>query len=289
MLFLFLVSCSSAYKELTKYENKEPVNFQEYVLHEYKLKAKFEAEEMHDWNSAKLYSEKAILSLNTDQIYPEEISYWRLPAKSINEISVAHESLKKIYDEAKIIDPYNLAKAIASLDCWSEQQEENWQSWDIDTCKNNFLASMHILYNKLMENNNKNKITKKMPTKNKTENATIITKDKYDKLLHIIYFDFDETSISESSKRAVETFLKNNRNYIYEYLIVGHTDTKGSKKYNLNLSIKRANVVKDIFVENKVDTSKIKILGEGEESLAIVTPDNTKHPANRRVEIKKSN
>ena len=35
--------------------------------------------------------------------------------------------------------------------------------------------------------------------------------------------------------------------------------------------------------------SVINILGKGEEFLAIDTPDNTKQPANRRVEIKKSN
>ena len=30
-------------------------------------------------------------------------------------------------------------------------------------------------------------------------------------------------------------------------------------------------------------------MGKGEENLAVKTPDDTKQPANRRVEIKKSN
>ena len=42
-------------------------------------------------------------------------------------------------NEAKIKDPKNLAKAISSLDCWAEQEEEKWQTWDIEKCKNNFL------------------------------------------------------------------------------------------------------------------------------------------------------
>ena len=29
-----------------------------------------------------------------------------------------------IYDNALLLDPFNLAKAISSLDCWSEQQEK---------------------------------------------------------------------------------------------------------------------------------------------------------------------
>ena len=54
-----------------------------------------------------------------------------------------------IYDDAKVIDPLNLAIAISSLDCWSEQQEENWQIWDIDSCKEDFLNAMHNIYEKI--------------------------------------------------------------------------------------------------------------------------------------------
>ena len=59
-LLIFLGGCSASYKQLSTMENKEPKNFQEYLLSEYKKRASFEAEEMHDWNSAKLYSEKAL-------------------------------------------------------------------------------------------------------------------------------------------------------------------------------------------------------------------------------------
>ena len=124
-IFLILISCSKSYKQLTELHEKKPGNFHEYLLNQYKIKAIFEAEEMHDWNSAKLYSEKALKSLDKNNIYPENISYWKLPKDSVNEINTAHESLLSIYNDAKIFDPYNLAKAIVSLDCWSEQQEEN--------------------------------------------------------------------------------------------------------------------------------------------------------------------
>ena len=69
----------------------------------------------------------------------------------VKEIKIAHDSLISIYDEAKVIDPYNLARAISSLDCWSEQQEENWQTWDINNCKDVFLSSMHDIYTKISE------------------------------------------------------------------------------------------------------------------------------------------
>ena len=111
-VIIFLTGCSASYKELSTMETNKPRNFQEHLLSEYKKKATFEAEEMHDWNSAKLYSEKALKSLETDEIYPEEISYWKIPEENINEIKIAYENLMTIYKDAKNIDPINLASRI---------------------------------------------------------------------------------------------------------------------------------------------------------------------------------
>ena len=253
------------------------------------MKAVFEAEEMHDWNSAKLYSEKALRSIKTDKIYPEKISYWKIPNNKIFELTNAHESLLLIYENAKIADPYNLAKAITSLDCWSEQQEENWQTWDIKNCKNDFLVSINAIYEKIAKKKEiKNYKELELKTSLKDE-ATIVTNNKKDEILQIIYFDFDKSELSNESLNKLKSFIEKYRDRIDQYIVVGHADTKGTNYYNLNLSLKRAEIVRNILNENGIDLAKIKILGKGEQSLAIKTPDNTKHPGNRRVEIKKSN
>ena len=285
-----LLGCSASYKHLSNIEEKKATNFQEYLLSEYKIRATFEAEEMHDWNSANLYSKKALKSLETDKIFPEKISYWKLPLDKIKEIRIAHDNLLSIYYDAKIIDPYNLAKAIVSLDCWSEQQEENWQTWDINRCKEDYLNSMHSIYEKIsITQKNTNAINNKN-LKDKSENEiTIVTKNKNNELMQIIYFDFDKFSLSSVSAHKIKLFLNKYKNEINEYLVVGHTDTKGSKEYNLSLSIKRAEVVKNLLIKNGINHNKVKILGKGEESLAIITQDETKQPGNRRVEIKKTN
>ena len=288
---LFLWSCSASYKELSNMKENNPANFQEYLLNEYKLKATFEAEEMHDWNSAKLYSEKALKSLETDKIYPEEVSYWKLPDENVEEITIAYDNLMSIYNDAKVIDPMNLAKAISSLDCWSEQQEENWQTWDINSCKEDFLKTMHNIYEKIASEekiiDNNDQISKLENTT--SDDVTIVTKNKTNEVMQIIYFDFDKFNLSNVSKNKIKSFIIKNGSQINEYLVIGHTDTKGSKNYNLSLSIKRAEVVKEILIDYGIKSSSIKILGRGEETLAIQTPDDTKQPANRRVEIKKTN
>ena len=110
---LILSSCSASYKTLSNIEISEGNNFQEYLLYEYSEKAKFEAEEMHDWNSAKLYSEKALRALSGENIYPEKITYWNLPTEIVKDIRSDYNHLLSMYDEESITDTKNLEKDIS--------------------------------------------------------------------------------------------------------------------------------------------------------------------------------
>ena len=132
------MACSAAYDQVKEMDIKNPNTFQQHLLNNYKINASFEAEKMHDWNSAKLYSEKALRALDGENIYPEEITYWKLPTEIAKDIRSGYNNLLSIYDQAIIKNPKSLAKAISSVDCWAEQEEEKWQTWDIDKCENHF-------------------------------------------------------------------------------------------------------------------------------------------------------
>ena len=285
----FLMACSSAYDQVKEMDIKNPNTFQQHLLNNYKINASFEAEKMHDWNSAKLYSEKALRALDGENIYPEEITYWKLPTKIAKDISSSYDNLLSIYDEAIIKDPKNLAKAISSLDCWAEQEEEKWQTWDIDKCKNDFHTAMHDIYNFLTEEDEKkevDKVTEQEVEEDDTPQVVIVTENEKKEVMQIIYFDFDNSKLSAVSKNTLSNFLDKNKKKLSRYIIFGHTDTKGSSKYNMKLSIKRAESVKKALLDYGITPDDISILGKGENELAIDTPDNTKHPANRRAEVK---
>ena len=198
--FFFLYSCSSSYEKLNNENFSPPDSFSKHLFDMYKEKANFEAEKMHDWNSAKLYSEKALKAAKGEKIEPENINYWKIPKEHQNQIKLAYDNLMSIYESALIHDPYNLANAISSLDCWSEQQEENWQTWDINNCKDSFLESMHKIYKNLAKNEkgeNENSKEKSYENDNEIEsNATLVTEDINSNILQIIYFDFDKSELS---------------------------------------------------------------------------------------------
>ena len=232
------------------------------------------------------------------KIKPEEAIYWKIPKDKVKELQMAYENLMIVYDNAVEKDPYNLAVAISSLDCWAEQQVEDWQTWDIERCKDDFLKAMHQIYNKIDTTNEEEKteaegeeeaIKSEADSKNisNSDSVSVVTK-KEKEILQIIYFDFDKYNLTDVSSNSIKKFIEEYKNKIDTFLVVGHTDTKGTKEYNLGLSLKRAEAVKTILIRLGISSEKIKILGEGEDKLLVQTKDETKHPANRRAEISPS-
>ena len=284
---LFIMACSVAYDEVKKVDIHNPKTFQQHLLFNYKEQASFEAEKMHDWNSAKLYSEKALKAKNGENIYPEKIQTWKIAKGKIKDITSSYNNLLSIYDEALIKDPKNLAKAISSLDCWAEQEEEKWQTWDIEKCKNSFHNAMHSIYNNLSNTNDSKKNKAKSSTEKQNEKQiTIVTQNEKKEVMQIIYFDYDHYLLSEVSQNTLKNFLYKHKKDLSKFIILGHTDTMGTNNYNLKLSLKRAETVKQMLLEAGISEKNVSIFGKGENDLAVRTPDNTKHPANRRAEVK---
>ena len=104
-----------------------------------------------------------------------------------------------------------------------------------------------------------------------------------------IHFDTGKWDIKEESESALEaiaSFLNSHKQD--QYYIVGHTDNVGDFQFNMNLSEKRAQSVKNELINSYgVDQSQLKAYGVA--SLSPVTSNNTESgkARNRRVEIVK--
>jgi outer membrane protein OmpA-like peptidoglycan-associated protein len=70
-------------------------------------------------------------------------------------------------------------------------------------------------------------------------------------------------------------------------VVEGHTDKVGTEKYNLDLSLRRANAVKEYLVKKGIDSSRIETKGYGWSTPAYPYQGTEKeNPLNRRIEVK---
>jgi len=102
-----------------------------------------------------------------------------------------------------------------------------------------------------------------------------------------IQFDFNSARIRPDSFRAVglmadalyHPYLQG-----YRFLIIGHTDAKGSREYNLKLSQQRADAIRAALINPfGISPSRIEAVGLGEEQL--LNRSNPEAAENRRVQL----
>jgi hypothetical protein len=102
----------------------------------------------------------------------------------------------------------------------------------------------------------------------------------------MVFFDWDSAKLSDTAlnvlSQAVTTFRNSGNARV---TATGHTDTSGSPEYNMALSLRRANAVKNELVRQGVPATAIAVVGKGETSLLVQTGDGVREPQNRRVEI----
>jgi len=102
----------------------------------------------------------------------------------------------------------------------------------------------------------------------------------------LVFFDFDKSSLTPRAMdivREAANVAKAGQNT--RVTCTGHTDTAGPAAYNMALSLRRANTVKDALVREGVAPEAITVIGRGEEALLVATADGVREPQNRRVEI----
>ena len=100
----------------------------------------------------------------------------------------------------------------------------------------------------------------------------------------IIYFGFDEFTASPNQLQQAYNTLKNINLQHYKIQIIGHTDQKGTQRYNQNLSEKRAQYIEDWF-KNNFNLSPSQVAGRSFNQLAQTQMDSKARAENRRVVI----
>jgi len=102
----------------------------------------------------------------------------------------------------------------------------------------------------------------------------------------ILYFESGSDDLKPASlKTLADAVAAIKARAATDISVIGHSDTAGSKTYNMQLSHRRTASVAKLLVNRGVAQTDIKTTSHGEGNPLVKTGDNVSEPKNRRVEV----
>jgi peptidoglycan-associated lipoprotein len=111
------------------------------------------------------------------------------------------------------------------------------------------------------------------------------TRDFAQNVGDIVYFSTDQTDLSPEAQQTLSGQARWLQKYSqYSMTIEGHADERGTREYNIALSARRAQSVRDFLARNGVSPSRIKTISYGKERPVAVCNDISCWSQNRRAQ-----
>jgi len=99
------------------------------------------------------------------------------------------------------------------------------------------------------------------------------------------HFDFDRTELKAEGRQALDQLVRDMRNLNYEIVLVtGHTDRIGTRDYNLGLSQRRADAVKNYLVAAGIPDARITTMGVNSDE-PLTRPDQCRNTGSAQAQI----
>ena len=263
---MLVAGCATGSLEELRHTSPTGSAYHRALANEYLQLSDAEAQD-YDWADSQHFAQKGLHAAYGHTVEPEQVGDWAIPEALQPELMTARDELIfQLTEKNRKNKPQATARALASFDCWLEEQEEGWQLDAIKTCKSRFYAAMETI---------------KTPPKPVAPPKDLIRSTAY-----MVFFDHNTTAITPEAKDIITKAASDFAQYEdTEILLHGHTDTSGSEQYNMDLSEQRAKAVARALSDAGVKSSRITYFAFGETDLRVPTADNIREPGNRRVEI----
>ena len=101
-----------------------------------------------------------------------------------------------------------------------------------------------------------------------------------------ILFDVDQTNLKPAAQSNLQNLASSlKKNSETNIMIIGHTDNTGTAAHNMDLSVRRADAVKNYITSNGIDAARLTTQGKGETEPIADNATTKGRAQNRRVEI----
>ncbi len=248
--------------------------FTQALAREYQAFADSERQQ-YDWFNSQHFARKGLEAAHGTAVAPESLADWRFSdRKAAADLASARTRLATLLaTTAPTRAPALTATAQVKFDCWVEQQDEGWQTADIEACRKDFLAAMDTL---------EAQVKPGAPAAAAAPPARMAKADRF-----LVFFDFDQDRLSAEGSRTVAAMAAAAKAAGYPKLtVVGFTDLAGGADYNMRLSLRRAEVVRKALIAAGVPADRLQAEGHGKAEPLVSTPDGVREPQNRRVLVR---
>lgn len=252
---------------------QSPASFTQFLVADYASFAGSLADNDHDWVDADYFSRKGLASSHGVVTPPENNESWlvplEVPVKLRSQLAEGRTRLVAALDAGgRDRAPAVAARAQVSYDCWVERMEDDWKTAADGSCHKQFLAALAQL---------DGRPTVQAPAAPAAAPAPARE--------YRVYFEFDKAALLPEAQQILQQVAGQMKQGRMRIMLIGKTDRSGSDGYNLALSHRRADAVRDALVKDGVPAGTIEERWVGEREPPVPTPDGVREPRNRLVEI----
>jgi OmpA-OmpF porin, OOP family len=219
-----------------------------------------------DWGNADYFSRKGLSAQHGGMVPPENHANWLIPLESgygfRTQLADGRSRLVKALDAGgRSEKPALAARAQSRYDCWVWEMERDWKTGANGPCRAQFLAALDEMEN---------------PPKS---GASV-------PLEYNVYFEFNKSNLTPEARQIVDNVAgTTQRDIAAKINLVGKADRSGTDPYNMKLSERRADTVRDALVADGISADRIDVNWVGEREPPVPTADGVREPRNRVVTI----
>ncbi|MDP2696492.1 OmpA family protein [Thalassospira sp.] len=227
-----------------------------------------------DWSDARYFTNRAKMAAAGADNGPQLLADRDLPEDSKAELGVARADLVAALEGgAKTTVPQDAAHAQAMLDCWLQEQEENFQPEDIAWCRDRFYQAMTLVQAALA------------PVSPMTETTPMDMPVPMN-----VYFAFNSAEIDGKAQAVINGILEADKKFSPKKVkLTAYTDRAGDATYNDILAKSRVDAVAKALWSNGIRPARLEISISGEADVPVPTADGVREQGNRVVVVEFTN
>lgn len=283
-----LAACATDVDRLQTVEATEGTDFTRASTDEYRELAVRQGQELDVWSNAYHSADKGLRASEGELVMPDipvehgEPKNERciMDEDTRAELALARERLLSVLDDnARESYPREAARAQARYDCWIAEEEFGEHDTVIAECRNDFMTLVGDLEERMRPEPEPE--LEPAPEPEPEPEPEVVAPEQF-----TVHFGFDEATIPADQMAEIDTAARAALDDMNVRIrVIGHTDAAGPAEYNMRLSQRRAENVRDALIARGVEEGRITIDSRGQQDLVVPTEEDVSEAANRRVEI----